>query len=915
MIQWLSSISFVTPLALWGLLALPVIWWLLQFTPPRPQAIKFPPLRILLNLQSQEETPDKTPWWLLALRLALAALLIVAVAHPQLRKDTAGPTSTGPLLIIVDDGWAAAKSWNKRLQALTGFLEEATRANRVVSLATTTPLAQSQDIKAMAASEALNIVRALQPQALATDRLKLLQQLKSQNIKAGSVTWLTDGLDAGTATLFNNGLRQMFGSRVNSFTLSDSDLPIALSKPTVENGDINIEALRSPASGNTARVQALAGNGRVLAELPLEFGTDTAKTVKLVLPVELRNEIQSVSVVNENHAGARQLLDDRWRRKTIAIETGAAQEAAQPLLSPLHYVTNALQPYADLREPQSASELKAELDAGLSMLVMADIGKVSQETHDALLPWIEKGGVLLRFAGPRVASSTDDLIPVKLRDGDRNLGSALSWETPQAMQVFGDKSPFAGIAIDSRVTVSRQILAEPETDLAEKTWASLSDGTPLVTARAQGKGLIVFYHITANADWSNLPLSGTFVEMLQRIVDLAPAAGSNASSKGNTTASTDFAQRLILTGTGEMASPTVAIPPITTAQFDGATASVKTPPGLYSNGNQERAINLDLKAADLVPMSGVALQQLKPAETVNYAPQLFTAAAILFLIDCLAALFLGGAFKNRWQNATAVIAAFVVTGLVFCQPQIARADDQSDMAAALETHLAYVKTGVADIDTNSAEGLKGLSFVMADRTSAAIGEPVGINIETDNLVFYPLLYWPVTEQAEAPNDATLQRLDSYMKNGGTIFFDLRDNGGDLNSDSAITDALKRILAKLDIPPLEPVPENHVLTRSFYLLKTFPGRYENGPLWVETQSADTTGNTSDGVSGIIIGSNDYAAAWALDRDGNPLNAVIPGADQQREMAFRVGVNVVMYALTGNYKTDQVHVPAFLERLGQ
>ena len=115
---------------------------------------------------------------------------------------------------------------------------------------------------------------------------------------------------------------------------------------------------------------------------------------------------------------------------------------------------------------------------------------------------------------------------------------------------------------------------------------------------------------------------------------------------------------------------------------------------------------------------------------------------------------------------------------------------------------------------------------------------------------------------------------------------------------------------------EPVPPEHVLTKAFYLMESFPGRYDQGPLWVER--ADTQGTVAgnaDGVSSIIIGSNDYAAAWALDANSEGLYAVIPGTGRQREMAFRAGINIVMYALTGNYKADQVHVPALLERLGQ
>ena len=910
----MENLSFITPLALWGLLALPVIWWLLRATPPRPQSIKFPPLRILLSLTSKEETPDKTPWWLLLLRLVMAALLIFAVAHPKLNHSKIANQTSGPLLLIIDDGWAAAKSWPKRQDVLTNILNEARAANRIVTVATTAPTTPPVTLKAVSASEAQNLVRAVLPQALNTDRMGLLSRLTSQKTDVDQVIWLSDGLDAGSSSTFASGLAKLYGNTLTAFTLDNSDLPLALSKPVIDGNDIKIMAFRSQAASTKTTMQASAGDGRVLAELPLNFAGKKSVSAKIDLPVELRNEIQKISIATENQAAAIQLLDDRWRRKTIAIQTGTSQEAAQPLLSPLHYVTNALTPFADVHEPTTTQDLKAELDAGLSMLVLADIGKVNTETSDLIKPWIEKGGVLLRFAGPRLAAITEDLLPIKLREGDRNLGNALSWETPQALQSFGDKSPFAGIEIDPRITVSRQVLAEPDASLAEKTWSSLADGTPLVTASKQGKGLIILFHITANPDWSNLPLSGTFVEMLQHIVALAPAAGSNAGASTGATIGSDFAPRLILSGVGDLISPTATLQSIPSAKFDAASASPQTPAGIYMRGGQERAINFNLTEADLAAITAVPLQKPVALKTTALAPQLFIGAAMLFLLDCLAALFLAGAFSRHPQNSlVSLLVAFSI--LSFLNVPKAKADDQSDMAASLETHLAYVKTGNSEIDQTSESGLRGLGLIMDDRTSAALGDPVGINIETDNLEFYTLLYWPVTESDQTPSDKTLNKLDRFMKNGGTIFFDLRNNGGDFGSGSATGDALKRILTNLDIPPLEPVPESHVLTRSFYLLKSFPGRYEGGPLWVETQDPNAASNNSDGVSGIIIGSNDYAAAWALNDKGEPMNAMIPGSDRQREMAFRVGVNIVMYALTGNYKTDQVHIPALLERLGQ
>ena len=918
MMQFFQALSFETPLALWGLFALPVIWWLLRFTPPRPQSIKFPPMRILLGLKQQEETPDKTPWWLLLLRLALAAILILAVAHPKNSEKSLAAQGSGPLLLIVDDGWAAAKNWSKRLDAVQTILQDTQNAGRVVTIATTTPKSRPTDLTATAVSDATDSLRALMPQALSTDRAALLKRLNDEKPTVGQVVWLTDGLDSNSAKVFTDGLTGQFGNVVSALQLPD-DAPLALGRSAVDGSDIKITAIQGSNANTKSVVQAIAGNGRILSEAPIDFAGANTATAKLGLPIELRNEIQAITISGQNHAGAKQLLDDRWRRKSIAIQSGAALEEAQPLLSPLHYVTRALEPYGEIQEPSNADELKTALDAGLSMLVMADIGNLNLATRDTIAPWVEKGGVLLRFAGPHLAATNDELLPVKLREGDRNLGSALSWESPQPIASFAEKGPFAGMAIDPKITISRQVLAEPDADLPDKTWASLGDGTPLVTATRKGKGFIILFHVTANADWSNLPLSGTFVDMLQRITDLAPAAGSNTATTVSNDQADTFSMRLLLNGAGELVTPNINIDAIPIRDFDNAKASAKTPAGIYTLGTRERAINLDLKQADLTPITtlgnGVILQNIVPPKTTNYAATLFVLAALLFLADTLAAIILGGGLKLPSRSkATAALLLIMLSGAFILQPNNARADDQSDLKAATETHLAFVKTGDAEIDQTSEQGLKGLGLIMADRTSAALGAPVGVNVETDELVFYPVLYWPVNETAQPPTDKALARIDAYMKNGGTIVFDTRDAGTDFGNGSPNGEALKRILAKLDVPSLEPVPEGHALTKSFYLLKDWPGRYEGGALWVEAQNGESPAK-SDGVSGIIIGSNDYAAAWALDDNAQPLHAIVGGSDRQREYAFRVGVNIVMYALTGNYKTDQVHVPALLERLGQ
>jgi hypothetical protein len=253
-------------------------------------------------------------------------------------------------------------------------------------------------------------------------------------------------------------------------------------------------------------------------------------------------------------------------------------------------------------------------------------------------------------------------------------------------------------------------------------------------------------------------------------------------------------------------------------------------------------------------------------------------------------------------------------------PAASQSADDFALKASLKTHLAYVTTGDPQIDETSREGLAGLSKVLTARTALEPGEPMGIDIDKDELAFFPVLYWPVKEDAEPLSDTTLAKVDAFMKQGGMIIFDTRDQENAIPGSGTQSKALNRLIGQLDIPPLEPVPENHVLTKSFYLMRDFPGRFDGGTLWVEAEPEDEADRSersrrTDGVSSIVVTSNDLASAWALDESNRPIYPVVPGGEVQREMAFRAGVNIVMYALTGNYKADQVHLPALLERLGQ
>jgi len=589
-----------------------------------------------------------------------------------------------------------------------------------------------------------------------------------------------------------------------------------------------------------------------------------------------------------------------------------------------------LQPFADISEwhDSSSDPIVSLLDQKPSVLVLADMSVAPGPELDAITQFLDNGGVLLRFAGTRLAAGDDTLTPTALRRGGRLLGGALSWESPKHIAPFEAGSPFFGLAAPDEVTVSRQVLAEPETGLAEKTWARLADGTPLVTAERRGKGLIVLFHVTADTTWSNLPLSGLFVDMLRRIVAEADAPGQGAAKAKVGAHGTVRPPLRTLTGFGVLGPPPAQAEPIGD-DFSGVGDPFH-PPGFYGSRDSSRAVNAlaegqALARADYGPLT-VHEGALAITPPIDLRRWLLPAALVGLMIDALVSIWLMGGAPLRRPKALAALAVAAALGLVSVPHQLRAAEaapiSDRDMDAALSTRLAYVMTGDATVDETSKLGLTTLTRVLASRTSAELAEPVGLDPARDELAFYPLIYWPIVAGLPQPKPEARTRIAAFMKNGGTLVFDTRDALTARPGGSPTSEALwlRTLLEGVDVPELEPVPHDHVLTKTFYLLDRMVGRTAIGQTWIEAlppadpnDRVQRPARAGDSVSPIIIASDDLAAAWAEDIDGRPLFPLIPGGARQRELALRSGINLVMYTLTGNYKADQVHAKDILERL--
>ncbi len=922
-------LAFAAPTVLAALALLAALYIFLKVTPPRPRQAVFPPLRLLRGLNPKDATPAKTPWPLLALRIAIAAAVILAMAGPIWNLSPSAGVGAGPLLLLIDDGWPAAPSWERRIAFARDALRGATRAGRLTAVL---PMSEGGlDVTALDGPRIEGKLRALAPVPYAPPReatLPAIERFLAANPTA-EIVWIADGVELGDADAFARGLAAAARGHTVS-VVSDRVTPVGVAGVDNLAGALEAHLTRADANARqTGVVRALDAQGRSIGEARFDFGATRAADANFDLPVELRNQVSRVVVADEGSAGAVWLVDERSRRRRVAIVSGVSANVAQPLLSPTYYLKRALAPFAEVRQWRDASSdpILSLLVEKPSVLVLADMSVPPGPAHEKLVDFVESGGVLVRFAGTRLAAGDDDLTPTALRRGGRTLGGALSWETPKHIAPFDKNSPFLGLAAPDEVTVSRQVLAEPEPGLAAKTWARLADGTPLVTAAPRGKGLIVLFHVTADTTWSNLPISGLFVDMLRRIVARAGAAPAEADLAAKTDDQATRAPYRILDGFGVLGAPPANAAPVGD-NFKGP-GDATHPPGFYGPAEALEAVNAmtpgqTLAAADYAGLS-VASGALDVAAPLDLKPYLLFAAFVGFLVDGLASLWLSRAPRFVGPVATAMLLAVALAGATLMGAR-AWADDAAipnrDAEAARATHLAYVVTGDATVDETSRLGLENLARVLNQRTSAEIADPVALDPARDELSFYPLIYWPVVAGRPQPAPSAVARIAAFMKNGGTVVFDTRDaltaRPGGPPTPEALW--LQTLLAGVDVPELEPVPRDHVITKTFYLIDNFIGRTESGQTWVEAlpppdpnDRAPRPARAGDSVSPIVITSNDLAAAWAVDASGRPLYPLIPGGARQRELALRGGVNLVMYTLTGSYKADQVHAKDLLERL--
>ncbi len=912
----IGPFGFGAPFALFALVGLPLIWLVVRALPPRPSLLTFPPIDILRRIPKTEDTPAKAPPWLAIFRAFALILFLVGLSAPLLNPPKIADNR--PLLVIIDDGWTAAPIWQQ-------VQEEARRATlsnppqvRIIFTAPQKTSTTSED--AMTPQRAAARLADAQPQPILADHIGTAARI-ARLPRGQRVIWFSDNVSRPGSAELASAL-----AKIGSLKVRVIGSPVvSISRAEATSSGYSVATLGAVNAKSNAILAGVDARGRVVAENTIQLDSSSS-----TLPVEIAlvREIAAIRIQDARSAGGVFLLDAFDRRTRVGLI--AQRQDDQPLLSDAHYLQEALTPFAEI----SRGDIESLASSGLDVILLPDTGELPAREEAALATFIEKGGILVRFAGPKIiASGNNQLVPAPLADQARALRGSLAWDNASSIGLFDRAGPFAGLAIpaDAKVSQVATFAPSPQSSIlpaAPQIWARLSDGTPLVSAAARGRGWTVLFHTTAGPAWSDVAFSGLQVSMLRRVL---ARAGSNAIPAKAVAPTAPLKPILVLDGFGNFRAPAAGDSAVELANVASARADSRHPPGIYEGGGSRLILQASGPETLLPALPNFAgVERIKDGQQGPraFGPFLLGLGLLLLILDMLLVRLL--AIGVEWQSIglawprkiakTALVLAVlsVLTPLDIASAQSSSrprviTSAQSVAARATKTSpadlsLAYIKTGDAPTDARARAGLEGLSRVLAARTSVEPGAVIGVDPATQDLALFPLLYWLLPDQAVETPAASARALDRYMKSGGVLFVDTRGAGRDPN---AARNIARAALRGIEAPPLEPVPPDHVLGKSFYILRGFPGRFQNAQLWVETV-ASASASANDGVSPLIVGNGDWASAWANAQPNLNFGGMSTMASNT-EVAARVGVNIVLYALTGNYKADQVHFETLLKRL--
>ena len=896
----MNIIGFSNYYALFGLVIAPIIWIILKSFPPIPKSYSFSSLYLLEKVDYNSSKNNKTPLWLLIFRMLFFILIVLCFSEPHIKnKNNLNTNQHDKYIIIADIGWSMANDWAKFKKIVSDISKEAEK-NSTDIIFFHSLLKSYKEVKTFKSSESINAyLKSLSPLPIKFKESNLKFLLENSSILNNSKLFMISSIyDFNN---FSKHIKNYNSIKDNSklhFFINPVETLLAINKLEINQNKIICEISRIGKNNfnQTFFLKVNTINGEIIYNTSHEMTKDSKLTiVNLSFPIELINQIKYIEIVGQKHAGAKYYFDDFSKKKNIAILSDNEFYKESPLLSPIYYLKKSL----NSEHLLTISTIDKVIKKKYSTIIVPETMKIPNEFEKNLKSWLLRGGTLIRFADQSLVRKKSNFLTTEDTFGTiRSIDGQLTIDKNLYISEFKKNSVFSGLKIPPDITITKQLVFNEISDQV-KILAKLNDDTPLVSMRNIGQGKIILFHIGANNSWSDLPISSLFPDMLNRLL-LFSKHESSPNLEG-------LNLRKEIDGFGNLIQTKKIVNISTFNEIKDSQPSIELPPGTYENDQISVALNLstninNLHLDEAAKYSSISNYSFTDAKDLS--PMILKILLTMFILDILITIMIKNninIFKYFIRGNNVIL--LLLFPLVFFHIESSNAND---------TYLAYIKIKNKEINDISENGLNNLKNLLNTRTSISPKGVIGLNLKYDDIFFYPFIYWPLTKNLLKIEKTEVVKINNYINNGGIIFFDVIGfSRSNLNLKDKKLKSIRDFLSNIEVKSLSLLPKDHTLTKSFYLLKKFPGKWDNRVLLIENSNLEY----KDGVSSIILGFNDWAKAWSLDKNNKPLFPVIPGGERQRELAYRFGINIAVYSLTGNYKSDQIHSKSILDRLSK
>ncbi|MBN8646846.1 MAG: DUF4159 domain-containing protein [Caulobacterales bacterium] len=873
------SLQFLSPIALFVLVALPIIYIVSRFVPKPPKSINFGAIFILKNIIAPRPIPKHAPLWLKILRLFLAGIFILACAMPILQNPNSAKIISKDILLVIDDDVANANEFNQIKNELKNFIDIESTKNNALKLVvqncnskTLNPINSPQNAK--------NYIDTIIPKPIICD-------------KGNYIKTLGDIRENYRVIYIANNVNQLNDAKFFEILNRISNGDLIIRRPNInfaiiESANIEKNGLRLNIISNgqfSKKITIFGENSKVLISNNIHNGGNFIEISQNILRMA-----QYLKIEGQNNAAATYIIDAFNRRPLIL--TPKANSSDQPLLSDANFINSAMEIIGDVKNYEGKIDFKAAPNA----IIFGDVENFDDVETNALMQYLKNGGTIIRFLGPKSLSKEESpffTAPINLVPHILSTGFAVE---NLSIAPLPKNSIFSDIEFPQKINIGQSILLKSANNDA-KTLINLSDGAPLLSMREIGAGKLYMFHTSAAPIWSDIGLSNLQLAFLKRIILQTSAKAIPASTLE---ANVILRPRIVIDENGNLSKNTNGIKPFITPITNQTKVDNDHYAGIYEGDGASLVINAGTNIKELKPQNLPKSQDFEnDTKSLALYSYLLFFGFILLLIDNM----ILNLPKFSFKKASGIVSALIIFAFLIPHPTNAQTKSQEKSD---DIKLTFLITPDNITNEQAKAGLNGISQILRRRTNIEPSGIIGLDPSKDELAKHPIIYWLLPKTSQSLPLEAVQNLNKYMQNGGILFIDTR---GLSMEPKRAQDILKTAVNGLKIPPLEKVPPEHVLKKTFYILQNFPGFYSNASLWVQSD-ATTNYSANDGVSPIIISNGDLARAWAQKTPENGFDAI--NDDFAHELSLRVGINIYLYALTGQYKADQVHVRSLLER---